>query len=425
MRTLDTAREGAGDTPQDSAGDTPREGTGSTAGDSAGGAWDAVIDVSNVCWSPQLPPVGRRRPSWARLDLVVTAWRRAHGEDARLHLVADESLMRALEDAGQLRQLAAHGGITMSQVADSVILPMARDRGLHVITRDHYVDHRVEHPWIERSPGRFHGWETVEEQVRIAPLGVTPVSAQEVSLAREIKDLKRTRLDPKNQVHRRILHARWKCGNTSCTLAATWQEQLLVWPLVSPSGEAMCPSCDQPLISLGPRAQLHEIVVAVRGQQPEAEAEIMRFPLETDVPVIVGRGRGIKGIDLTMDPLSDRRAEAYRDAVLRVSRLHLLLRLEEVSTVNWRLVAIDLDSTNGTEVERWAGTGFLPSREVGSDKETFLSARDRLVLGGAVQLRLSGRRYNAELGVQPALAPAPDELRADATAQTTTIRRRP
>jgi hypothetical protein len=404
--------------------DSAREGAGNAAGETAGGAWDAVIDVSNVCWSPQLPPVGRRRPSWERLDLVVSAWRHAHGTDARVHLVADESLMRALEDAGALRQLAAHGGITMSQVADSVILPMARDQGLHVITRDHYVDHRIEHPWIERSPGRFHGWDTVGEQVLIAPLGITPVSAQEVSLAREIKDLKRTRLDPKNQVHRRILHTRWKCGNTSCTLAASWQEQLLVWPLVSPSGEAMCPGCDQPLASLGPRAQLHEVVVAVRGQEPEAE--IMRFPLETDVPVIVGRGRGIKGIDLTMDPLSDRRAGIYRDAVLKVSRLHLLLRLEEVSAVNWRLVAIDLDSTNGTEVERWAGSGFLPSREVGSDKETFLSARDRLVLGGAVQLRLSGRRYNAELGFPPPIPPAPvvDDLRADATAQTTMIPRR-
>jgi hypothetical protein len=205
-------------------------------------------------------------------------------------------------------------------------------------------------------------------------------------------------------------------------MAASWQDQLLVWPLVSPSGEAMCPSCDQPLTSLGPRAQLHEVVVAVRGEQPEPE--IMRFPLETDVPVIVGRGRGIKGIDLTMDPLSDRRPETYRDAVLRVSRLHLLLRLEEVSTVNWRLAAIDLASTNGTEVERWAGSGFLPSREVGSEKETLLSARDRLVLGGAVQLRLSGRRYNAELAATPPPAPVVDPEPADATAQTTTIPRR-
>jgi hypothetical protein len=396
---------------------------GSAAGP-GGGGWNAVVDVSNVCWSPQLPPVGRRRPAWERLALVTGAWRAAHGAGARLHLVADESLMRALDDAGQLRQLAARGEVTMTQVADSVILPMARDRGLHVITRDHYVDHRIEHPWIDRSPWRFHGWDTVDGEVRLAPLGITPVSAQEVSLAREIKDLKRTRLDPKSQVHRRILHTRWKCGNTSCSMAATWQEQLLVWPLVSPSGEAICPSCDQPLISLGPRAPLHEVVVAVR--EP-SQPEIMRFPLETDVPVIVGRGHGIKGVDLTMDPLSDKRAEVYRDAVLRVSRLHLLVRIEEVSAVNWRLAAIDLDSTNGTEVERWNGTGFLPSRPVTSEKETFLSARDRLVLGGAIQLRLSGRRYLVEPGAPPPLAAATDDGAPGEimTAQTMTIPRRP
>jgi hypothetical protein len=97
---------------------------------------------------------------------------------------------------------------------------------------------------------------------------------------------------------------------------------------------------------------------------------------------------------------------ASREVIQRVSRLHLLLRIEEVTEVNWRLAVIDLDSTNGTEVERWAGTRFLPSRAVPADKETFLSARDRLVLGGAVQLRLSGKRYvirpNGSMPILPA-----------------------
>ena len=106
-------------------------------------------------------------------------------------------------------------------------------------------------------------------------------------MARERKDLKRTRLDPKNPLHRRVLHTRWKCENTSCPQSAHWQGQLLVWPLVSPEGEAMCPSCDMQLAEIGPRQQIHEIVVAERATQ----AELMRFPLEADVPVIVGRAR--------------------------------------------------------------------------------------------------------------------------------------
>jgi hypothetical protein len=137
----------------------------------------------------------------------------------------------------------------------------------------------------------------------------------------------------------------------------------------------------------------------------------MRFPLEADVPVIVGRGT-IKGIDLSMAALplgfgssapggsagAGGSGRSAYDAVARVSRLHLLLRIEDVSPVNWRLSVIDLESTNGTDVERWAGTRFLPSRAVPTDKETFLSARDRLVLGGAVQLRLSGKRYVTSRG---------------------------
>jgi hypothetical protein len=215
-------------------------------------------------------------------------------------------------------------------------------------------------------------------------------------MARELKDLKRTRLDPKSPVHRRILHTRWRCENTSCLQSAHWQGQLLVWPLVSPEGEAMCPSCDMPLAEIGPRQQVHEVVVADRATQ----AELMRFPLEADVPVIVGRGSTIKGVDLSMDALPFQRgmsrpspSPAHHDVVLRVSRMHLLLRYEEVAPPNWRLAVIDLESTNGTEVERWAGHGYLPSRAVPSDKETFLSGKDRLVLGGTVQLRLSGRRY--------------------------------
>jgi hypothetical protein len=356
------------------------------------GDWDAVIDVSNVCWSPALPPVGRRRPFWDRLDLVMAAWRELHGPRAGIRLVADESLIRALDDSAGLRRLAAGGGLLTAPVADSVILAQARDERLHVITMDHYVDHRDTHPWIEVSPDRFHGWEVAEGAVRIVPLGITARSAQEVSMARELKDLRRTRLDPRSTEHRRILHTRWKCGNTSCAQGSQWQGQLLVWPVVSAGGQAVCPSCDQPLAALGPRPALFEAVVAEHA----TGAEIMRFPLEADVPVIVGRGWG-KGIDLSGGASAASAARGApagsRPVIARVSRLHLLLRIEEVSDVNWRLAAIDLESTNGTEVERWAGAGFRPSRPVPADKETFLSARDRLVLGGAVQLRLSGKRH--------------------------------
>jgi hypothetical protein len=358
------------------------------------GEWDAVIDVSNVCWSPALPPLRKRRAYWSRLGLVMAAWRREHGDDVRFHLVADASLRRVLDSPEDLHRLKDSGELLTATVADGVILELARDNGLHVITHDHYVDHRDTHPWIEQLPERFHRWETVDGEVRIIPLDITPRSAQDISMARELKDLRRTRLDTRNPEHRRILHTRWKCANTSCSQAATWQGQLLVWPVLSLSGQAMCPACDRPLEALGPRAQLFEVVVAERSSQ----AEIMRFPLEADVPVIVGRGT-VNGIDLSptalsmIAGLSHKVPESFHEAVGRVSRLHLLMRIEAVADINWRLAVIDLDSRNHTEVERWQGSGFLPSREVPSDRETYLSAKDRLILAGTVQLRLSGKRY--------------------------------
>ena len=104
--------------------------------------------------------------------------------------------------------------------------------------------------------------------------------------------------------------------------------------------------------TLGPRAALHEVVVA----DLESQAEILRFPLEVDCPVIVGRGAAVKGIDLAMY------ADGGRSAIDTVSRQHLMMRLTNAGSANWRLSALDLNSTNGTTVERWTGSAFDPAK---------------------------------------------------------------
>ena len=355
---------------------------------SAMARWNAVVDVSNVCWSPYLPPLGRQAPVWERLGLVMAAWRAQHGDDARLELVADDSLVRVLgPDARAFLSLKRDGGIRTASVADGEILRLAQDDGLHVITRDHYIDHRAEHPWIEQSPERFHAWETVDEVITLAPLGIRTRSAQDVSQAVEVKRLRYSaKLDARNQAHRRILQTRWNCENTSCRQNAQWQGQLLAWPRVTPEGAAVCPSCSRPLDPLGPRAALHEVVVA----DAASHVEIMRFPLEVDCPLIIGRGSAIKGIDLAMY------VEGGRSPIDTVSRQHLMLRLTDAGSANWRLSVIDLNSTNGTMVERWTGGGFDPAKPVPADQETHIGTRDRLILGdNAVLLRLSGKRYLA------------------------------
>ncbi|MGH3247220.1 MAG: hypothetical protein ACRDOI_13560 [Trebonia sp.] len=377
-------------------------------------SWNAVIDVSNVCWSPYLPPLGRQAPVWDRLGLVVAAWREQHGDDARLELVADDSLVRVLgPEARSFLNLKRDGGIRTASVADGEILRLAREEGLHVITRDHYIDHRAAHRWIDQSPERFHAWETVDGAVRLAPLGIRTRSAQDVSQAREVKVLRfAAKLDAKNQSHRKILQTRWRCPNMSCRQAAQWQGQLLAWPGISPEGGAVCPSCRRVLVALGPRAALHEVVVA----DLESQAELLRFPLEVDCPVIVGRGAAVKGIDLAMY------ADSNRSVIDTVSRQHLMMRLVSAGSANWRLSVIDLNSTNGTTVQRWTGDGFDPARPVPADTETHLGTRDQVILGdNAVLLRLSGKRYLAEPTDPPAELLRPG-LPPDATAVTRKLR---
>lgn len=374
--------------------------------------WNAVVDVSNVCWSPYLPPLGQRAPVWGRLALVTDAWRAQHGAQARLELVADESLFRVLgSDTRKFLELRRDGGIKTASVADDEILRLARDENLYVITRDHYVDHRAAHRWIESTPDRFHAWDTIDGVVRLTPLGIRMRSAQDVSQAREVKMLRYSaKLDAKNPAHRKILQTRWNCPNTSCRQAAQWQGQLLAWPRVSPEGMAVCPSCSRPLVSLGPRSALHEVVVA----DLETEEEILRFPLEVDCPVIVGRGAAVKGIDLAMYTSGGRRA------IETVSRSHLLVRLQEAGSANWRMSVIDLNSTNGTMVQRWTGGSFEPARAVLPDQETHLGTRDRLILGDSLLLRLSGKRYLAE-----PTAPPPEPERPATPTNATAITRRP
>jgi len=376
------------------------------------GSWNAVIDVSNVCWSPHLPPVGRQAPVWERLGLVMGVWQELHG-DAEFELVADESLVRVLgRDAPRFLELKRAGAIRTAAVADGEILRLARDGDLHVITRDHYTDHRAAHRWMERSPERFHAWDTVDGVVQLAPLGIKTRSAQDVSQAREVKVLRHSaKLDARNPAHRRILQTRWNCPNTACRQAAQWQGQLLAWPGISPEGIAVCPTCTRPLVSLGPRSALHEVVVA----DLETQQEILRFPLELDCPVIVGRGAAVKGIDLAMYAAGD------RSAIDTVSRQHLMLNLQDVGSANMRLSVLDLNSTNGTMVQRWTGGSFDVVQSVPGDRETHLGTRDRVILGESLLLRLSGKRYLAEPTSPPQVAGPDDEPSATTVTRVSAV----
>ncbi|MFG2819838.1 FHA domain-containing protein [Kitasatospora sp. NPDC048365] len=351
----------------------------------------AVVDVSNVCWSERLPPLRRHYPLLRRLESVRTAWHRQYGAGAPLLLVADNSLRRALppDDRQTLARLERSGELRFAPTADPVLLQLAHDRGWYVVSADQFKDLRRQHPWIERSPERFLGWEEHEGTVRLRPSGIQPVPDHLVSRAVEHKDLKHGQhhIDTDVTAHRRVLRSHWRCTTRGCMKAFLWPDRLLDWPSIGRDGRAECSCCGYPLQEAGPRGASRVIVAsdAADGR------EFLRFPLSVGSAVQLGRGDLSNGVNLAATELRP------PFEVRRVSRRHLMLSLEETSG-GPRAFAVDLGSGNGTLLHRGSWRRLEPGERLA------LGETDRLLLGDAVVVRLSGRRHlNAEEQAAPTL----------------------
>lgn len=95
-------------------------------------------------------------------------------------------------------------------------------------------------------------------------------------------------------------------------------------------------------------------------------------------------------------------SESAAEAVEGVSRRHLALRVAEPAPGRRRMVVTDLGSSNGTTVERPLAVGEPRTARPGLDSHVM--EKDVVVLGDAVTLRFSGKKYLA--GDVGAAAPA-------------------
>ncbi|MFF3416938.1 FHA domain-containing protein [Streptomyces sp. NPDC002698] len=340
----------------------------------------AVVDVSNVCWSDALPPAGRHFPLLERLFLVRDAWHRQFGERTSLTLVADDSLRRQLGPTDQLRlrQLERDRAIRFAPMADPVLLALAEEHGLHVISRDQFTDLRNAFPWIQRSPGRFLSWSAGDGTVRLEPSGIRPISPHAVSRALEGKVLKfEQHLDHRDPAHRKVLGHHWRCENPDCLKARYWPDRLHDWPLLNRGGTPVCGGCHSAVRQLGPRTRPRSFVVA----DLRTGEEYLRFPVGEGDALEVGRGELRHGINLGSDAVN------APSEVDRVSRRHLMLSVQSGSG-GPQVTAVDLDSANGTVLERGGS-----SRPLKPGEQQAFGVNDRLLLGGAVSIRLSGQRH--------------------------------
>ncbi|MFE3640204.1 hypothetical protein ACFXOM_04180 [Streptomyces sp. NPDC059169] len=348
----------------------------------------AVVDVSNVCWSERIPPLGERSPRLGRLELLCEAWRRSRGEQAPLTLIADGSLRYQLPrpERRRLEAMAHAGEIRLAPTADPELLSLARDQGLYVVSRDQFLDLRRAHPWIPSAAARFLAWQQGPSGLEFVPSGVRDVTEQRKSRAEEAKELIRgSGIDVRQTAHREVLGLDWRCPSRSCLHAMLWPERLLLWPdIARRDGTALCPGCGSPLEAAGPRPPVRVVVVSEDG----TDGEILRFPLASEESVLVGRGSSTHGVNLAADDLP------HPAATRRVSRSHLLLRLVGPAPVDHRggrLAVTELGSTNGTVLRPCGMRGR--TRPLVPGEETVLGPDDELVLADAVRLRLSGREH--------------------------------
>ncbi|MGV9814139.1 FHA domain-containing protein [Streptomyces cellulosae] len=342
---------------------------------------DAVVDVSNVCWATDIDPVAKS-PQLSRLRRLTDAWRSLYGAETRMELVVDRSLRYKIPQ-GERREfdrMCRMGELVEVPYADPVLLSMAGEKHLKVISRDKFIDLRRRYAWIEGATERFYEWRAGSGGMSFVPSGIVPVSGHVVSRAEEDKELVRDGLKDRKDV----LAFAWKCVSR-CALSQLWPDRILLWPVVDrATGAPVCPDryCRQPLVKAGERRPSRQIVIERRDDG----AEIVRFPLEAGDCVEIGRGALSHGINL--DGLGDQ----HRHAVARVSRHHLLLELDDHLVLSAR----DVGSSHGTELHRWSVQALGEPRRLAVGEEVRLNAPDQLVLARAVVVRMSGRRYSPD-----------------------------
>lgn len=334
-----------------------------------------IVDLSNVCRDEALGE-SPNKASWSRFERVMQAWQDQMGTIPQGVAIADENL-RFLFGPADRRQfeLAERSGLVRAVpgAADAEILRWAEASGAAVLSRDRFVGHRRQHPWIQGATDRFFRWERADSgDVRVVAADMGTAGKYSISRGEETDFLKGRGLDPRRESDRELLAHAYRCTNPGCLTAKFSPDRLLVPPAKS-ERQPVCPGCKQPLEDLGPRPRAVELVIE------HGEGELARKLLEEGSEITLGRS------DLPR-PSDEQTAQA----VGRVSRSHLQVHIERS-----QLRIRDLESRNGTTVCRWDSVARSHSDpvKVAAGEQIELGHRDVALLGGAVRLRRSGQQF--------------------------------
>ena len=332
---------------------------------------DALVDLSNVLRNTKLG--GHGAADLVRLERVGAALTVMYGgTETAMFGVADSSLLTApglFLDPRQRRTLREWGDtglILATGKADELLLTIAEETGLPIISGDRFGGYRYEYPWLNDS-------DDAVLEPRADHYG--NVFLQHVTLQRreawmESRSIENDLLVQQGLTGKiEVLGRYWSCPEARCARHDPASRPFVLLPLLR-GGRLVCEQHGLVMVDLGPRPRVAQLKIMGGGRERD------RFIVTQGRPATVGRAS--QGIDVS----------AFVDgpALDRVSRTHLRFDLDA------DYLTITDESTNGTRLILRDGSRLEFRRATRP-----FNLGDRAQICPGLEIIRSGRRYPAEL----------------------------
>jgi hypothetical protein len=356
---------------------------------------DVIVDLSNVCRCDDNSPY----PDLVLLLEALKNWKVDYGPQRKVSLVciADKSLVRgpsgfrpgkrkglltlSPNDLSHIQVLKNDGRVIVADFADPLILKLAAEHPeAAVLSSDRFREFRVsEHPWLQGTE-RVYSCRARGNDVAVKR-EIYWSSPATLSRANEVNELsfltERDRELLENSV--------WECPNPMCgddPLAAVVPTPKRI------RGELRftCPSCGE--IVQTSRSRKH--VASVEAQVVGSPSQSVRFLVEEDVNLFIGRGPGSKNLNI---------ANILGISDLSISRNHALITAKRLrgSPRKWRKWDLKIkrlqEASLPVTIEKFESSlnKHVSIKELEPGQSFVMTIHHRARIGDSIMLRMTGR----------------------------------
>ena len=356
---------------------------------------DVIVDLSNVCRCDDTTPY----PDLLLLVQALESWKRDFGPERKVSLicVADKSLVRgpsgfhqgatkglvtlSPNDLNQIKVLQQDGRVQVRDFADPLILQLAAEHPeAAILSRDRFREFRVsEHPWLQGTE-RVYSCQPVGNSVSVRR-EIYWSSPATLSRAHEVNEL--SFLSEKER--ERLENSVWECPNPTCN-----DDPLaVVVPLPKRiRGEIRytCASCGE-IVQVS-RSRKH--VASIEAQVVGSPSQSVRFLIEEDTNLFIGRGAGSKNLNLANILGIDDSSISRNHALITAKRLRgnprkwkkWDLKIKRLKEASLPIIIEKFESSLNKHV---------PIKELEPGQSFVMTIHHRAKIGESIVLRMSGR----------------------------------